>query len=79
MARPFVRRAVAVLASIIAERMLRQHAAGAASALGSAVRDQPFVAPAVRPPTMYFCSSRKTMTTGIAAITAPAAKADQSA
>ncbi len=40
---------------------------------------QPFVAPAVRPPTMYFCRNRNRIITGIAAMTAPALKADQSA
>src|SRR5690606_26067683 len=33
----------------------------------------PFTAPAVRPPTMYFCRNRNRSTTGIAEITAPAA------
>ena len=42
-------------------------------------RAQPFVAPAVRPPTMYFCRNRNRIITGIAAMTAPALKADQSA
>lgn len=41
--------------------------------------DQPFVAPAVSPPTMYFCRKRNSTMTGIAAMTAPAEKADQSA
>ena|GEM_PF-4158122 len=38
-----------------------------------------FTLPAVRPPTMYFCRKRNRIITGIAAITAPAANADQSA
>ena len=38
-----------------------------------------FTAPAVRPPTMYFCSQRKSTTTGSAESTAPAEKALQSA
>ncbi len=41
--------------------------------------DQPFVAPAVSPPTMYRCRNRNRIITGIAAITAPAENADQSA
>ena len=38
-----------------------------------------FTAPAVRPPTMYFCRKRNSATTGSAAITAPAENALQSA
>ena len=36
-----------------------------------------FTAPAVSPPTMYFCKNRNNAITGIAASTAPAAKTDQ--